>query len=369
MDCTENHGGARAPLSRLSSGHTYYTLESLQGVTALPPLPFSSTSLPSSAFALRQSVPIHMGGRAMPPTLYPVSTIGTHDLRDTMIKGPYRQPITDRKPTLNIMNYGAEPIGYSIGHLQSLNRSVDPTQITQQYQPQEFVNRTSPPPQIYQHQSRQPEIFTLRLGKNSDSGLQPKSNNRAHREIPGIKDMDAKTPKIPGWCSLCDVTCSTKEVLHKQHVLGKKHQSRLKKLKEKGSEDVVKSQKKQPQGLLGWCSLCGVNCGSLQNLHELHMSGKKHLSMLGMAKTKEQETEETGKNNVLGKRKDDSVKEERDMLSKKRHKLHKGDAAHAQVTEDGNSEAHLPVYGETESVAGRKVEEEAFVKAQDEGAD
>jgi len=35
------------------------------------PLPFSSTSLPSSAFVLRQSIPIHMGGRAMPPTLPP----------------------------------------------------------------------------------------------------------------------------------------------------------------------------------------------------------------------------------------------------------------------------------------------------------
>jgi len=63
------------------------------------------------------------------------------------------------------------------------------------------------------------------------------------------------------------------------------------------------------------------------------------------------------------------VKEEIDIPSKKCHKLHKGDSAHAQLTEDGNSEAHLPVYGETESVAGRKVEEEAFVKAQDEGAD
>jgi len=59
------------------------------------------------------------------------------------------------------------------------------------------------------------------------------------------------------------------------------------------------------------------------------MSRKKHLSMLGMAKTKEQETTETGKDNVLGKRKDDSVKEERDMPSKKCQKLHKGDAAHA----------------------------------------
>jgi len=78
------------------------------------------------------------------------------------------------------------------------------------------------------------QIFKSRLGKKLDSGLQPKSKNRAHREIPGIKDMDAKTPKIPGRCSLCDVTCSTKEVLHKQHVFGKKHQCRLKKLKEKG---------------------------------------------------------------------------------------------------------------------------------------
>jgi len=93
------------------------------------------------------------------------------------------------------------------------------------------------------------------------------------------------------------------------------------------------------------------------------MSGKKHLSMLGMAKTKEQETAEIGKDNVLGKRKDDSMKEERDMSSKKRHKLHKGDAAHAQLIEDGNSEAHFPVYSETKSVAGRNVDEEAFVKA------
>lgn len=90
--------------------------------------------------------------------------------------------------------------------------------------------------------------------------------------------------------------------------------------------------------------------------------------MLGMEKTKEQETTETGKDNVLGKIKDDSVKEERDMPPKKCHKLHKGDATYAQLIEDGNSEAHLPVYRETESVASRKVEEESFVKAQDEGA-
>ena len=29
---------------------------------------------------------------------------------------------------------------------------------TQQYQQQEFVNQTSPPPQIYQHQSHQQEV-------------------------------------------------------------------------------------------------------------------------------------------------------------------------------------------------------------------
>ena len=67
--------------------------------------------------------------------------------------------------------------------------------------------------------------------------------------------MEANTPKIPGWCSLCDVTCSTKESLHKQHVFGKKHQSMLKRLKEKGSEDGVKPQRKHPQGLIGWFSL------------------------------------------------------------------------------------------------------------------
>ena len=33
---------------------------------------------------------------------YPFSSIGTHDLRDTMIRDPYRQPITDREPTLGL---------------------------------------------------------------------------------------------------------------------------------------------------------------------------------------------------------------------------------------------------------------------------
>jgi len=37
MDYTKNHGGEMAPLSRLSSGHTYYRIESLQGITTLPP--------------------------------------------------------------------------------------------------------------------------------------------------------------------------------------------------------------------------------------------------------------------------------------------------------------------------------------------
>lgn len=348
MDYSNNHGGARAPLARLSSGQTYYTVESLEGVTTLPPLIFSSTPLPS-AFALHQSLPIHMGGREMPSALdvpFPASSIGNPDPGETMrgsIRDPYRQPITGREPTLN-MNYGTGPIGDSVGHLQSLNWSVPPREINQQYK----------------HRSGQQEVFKSGLSKNSDSGLQPKFNNRVHREIPGIKDI-SKTPKLPGWCSLCDINCSTKEVLHKQHVFGKKHQSMLKKLKEKDSEDGGKPQKKQPQGLIGWCSLCEVNCGSLENLHEQHMSGKKHMSMIGIERdvqTEEKETAEAGEDNVLGKRKEE-VKEEKNISSQKRQKLAK--EHDAEVSQNGNSESHLQVDSETESVLGGKVEEAADV--------
>lgn len=364
MDYSNNQGGARAPLARLSSGQTYYTLESLEGVTTLPPLLFSSTPLPS-AFALHQSHPIHMGGREMPSALdgpFPASSIGTPDPGETMrgsIRDPYRQPITDREPTLN-MNHGTRPIGDSVGHLQSLNWSVPPREITQQYQQREINHRPSPPPQIYQHRAGQQEVFKSGLSKNSDSRLQPKFNNRVHREIPGIKDI-SKTPKIPGWCSLCDINCSTKEVLHKKHVFGKKHQSMLKKLKEKGPEDGGKPQKKQPQGLIGWCSLCEVNCGSLENLHEQHVSGKKHQSMLGIERdvqTEQQETAETGEDNVLGKRKEE-VKEERNTSSQKRQKLAK--EHDDEVSQNGNSESHLQVDSETESVLGGEVEEAAVV--------
>jgi len=135
----------------------------------------------------------------------------------------------------------------------------------------------------------------------------------------------------------------------------------LKKLKEKDSEDGGKPQKKQPQGLIGWCSLCEVNCGSLENLHEQHMSGKKHLSMIGIERdvqTEEKETAEAGEDNVLGKRKEE-VKEEKNISSQKRQKLAK--EHDAEVSQNGNSESHLQVDSETESVLGGKVEEAADV--------
>nr|ABK26843.1 unknown [Picea sitchensis] len=246
MDYTDSHAGERIPLPKLSSGHTYFTVESLQHIAALPRLPFASSSSSSSAFASLQSLPIHRGGMAIPSThdvSFPASAIRTHDLRHTTVRGsirdPYRQPITDREPTM----------------------TVAPRDLAHQYQQRELVHRLSPQPRFYQHRSR-PQEFS----KNSDRGLQPKFSKRAQREILGTKDI-SKPPRMPvrpGWCSLCDVDCNTKDVLHKKHVFGKKHQSMFEKLKEKVSGDGKKPQMEQAEELMGWCSLCEVDCGNIE---------------------------------------------------------------------------------------------------------
>jgi hypothetical protein len=206
----------------------------------------------------------------------------------------------------------------------------------------------------------------IQFSKNSDRGLQPKFSKRAQREILGTKDI-SKPPRMPvrpGWCSLCDVDCNTKDVLHKKHVFGKKHQSMFEKLKEKVSGDGKKPQMEQAEELMGWCSLCEVDCGNIENLHKQHMLGKKHQLMLGIGKGPqiEKETAEMDNriDNILGKRKQ-QVKEERNILSKKRQKL--SDRRHAaQFTEGGNPDARLEVDGESKKCADVDGHEENISK-------
>ena len=162
-----------------------------------------------------------------------------------------------------------------------------------------------------------------------------------------------KMPVRPGWCSLCDVDCNTKEVLYKHHVVGKKHQSMLDNLKEGVSSDGKNPQTEQPQQQMGWCSLCEVNCGTMENLHKQHVLGKKHLQVLGIGKDLQIERETPEMDNKiessLGKRKQQMI-EERNMSSEKRQKL--SDKRHtAQLKKPGNSEGHLEVDGESKKCA------------------
>ena len=166
MEYAHSHGGARAPLPNLSSGQTYFTVESLQGITTLPRLPFSSSSFSSSAFDALQSLPIQRGAGQMPYThevSFPASSIRTLDPRETLrgsIRDPYRQPITDRGPIM-VMNYVTEPIRNPIGGLQILNRAVAPTDPANQYQQWEPVHLLSPRHGFFRHRSRRNQVSAM----------------------------------------------------------------------------------------------------------------------------------------------------------------------------------------------------------------
>lgn len=353
MEYAHSHGGARAPLPNLSSGQTYFTVESLQDITTLPRLPFSSSSFSSSAFDPLQSLPIQRGAGAWPmpytpEVSLPASSIRTLDPRETLrgsIRDPYRQPITDREPIM-VMNYVTEPIRNPIGGLQILNRAVAPTDLANQYQQWEPVHPLSPRHGFSLHRSRP---------------NQPEFSRREHqREIPVAKD-NSRAPKMPvrpGWCSLCDVDCNTKEVLYKHHVVGKKHQSMLDKLKEGVSSDGKNPQTEQPTQLMGWCSLCEVNCGTMENLHKQHVLGKKHLQVLEIRIEKETPEMDSKIENILGKRKQKTMEERniivchprnvrscqiKDILASSKNLSDKRHTA--QLKKPGNSEGHLEVDG------------------------
>lgn len=142
--------------------------------------------------------------------------------------------------------------------------------------------------------------------KKPAQGLLPKLTERSQSDIPTTQNDNA--PKIlgsPGWCSLCNVDCGTKEVLHKYHVNGKKHQSKLKKLSVSGDgkmsvhkevQDIdssiakrkrhmkedgsLSSPKRQKLSILSLdCKICNKEFSS-QVVLESHVSGKKHASQL-----------------------------------------------------------------------------------------
>lgn len=142
--------------------------------------------------------------------------------------------------------------------------------------------------------------------KKTTQGIQPKLTKRSQSDIPTTQNDNApKIPGPPGWCSLCNVDCVTKEVLHKYHVNGKKHQSNLKKLEVSGDgkksvheevrdkdsciakrkrhmkeEGSLSSPKRQKVSILSLeCKICNKEFSS-QVVLESHLSGKKHAAQL-----------------------------------------------------------------------------------------
>ncbi|GLJ08345.1 hypothetical protein SUGI_0086840 [Cryptomeria japonica] len=91
------------------------------------------------------------------------------------------------------------------------------------------------------------------------------------------RSVDSKLPEGLGWCSVCEVDCNTQKVL-KRHILGKKHQSKIKMFKQgSGSRSIGSKLPERP----GWCSLCEVDCNTRRVLKR-HNLGKKHQSAIKM---------------------------------------------------------------------------------------
>ncbi|KAH9312854.1 hypothetical protein KI387_027889 [Taxus chinensis] len=75
--------------------------------------------------------------------------------------------------------------------------------------------------------------------------LQIKSSSTLHQR--SSSSVDSGLPERSGWCSLCEVDCNTEKDLNK-HILGKKHQSTLKRLTQ-GSQDKGERNSKQQKSL------------------------------------------------------------------------------------------------------------------------
>jgi hypothetical protein len=152
------------------------------------------------------------------------------------------------------------------------------------------------------------QVLHPELNKNINQELRPK--------FPEKSEIDHKAPEIlerPGWCSLCHVDCVTKEVLHKSHAFGKKHQTMLNKLEE------VSGYGKKSLQLMGWCSLCGVDCKTMEALHREHILTEKHQLMLGIQQKPQidQHDKAQDMDRSIGKRQ----QEDRSTSSPKRQKL------------------------------------------------
>lgn len=62
------------------------------------------------------------------------------------------------------------------------------------------------------------------LNKKTNQESQPKFTEKYEiKEEAKENYTDSNNLERPKWCSLCDIDCVTKEVLHKCHAFGKKH--------------------------------------------------------------------------------------------------------------------------------------------------